>query len=54
MTDLKIVVSGQPLGRYKPDGCWTCTEIVPPGRLMVLYDDGEYDPTFCVACIATE
>ena len=49
--DLKVVVSGESIGRFTPEGCAACIDSVPAGELLILYDDGEYYPTFCAACI---
>lgn len=51
--NLRIVVSGQPIGNYVPDSCSACYEFVAVGELMLLIDDGEYFPTFCLACVDT-
>jgi hypothetical protein len=49
--ELKVVISGQPIGNYTSDGCSACLEIVPVGHAMMLIDDGEYWPTICIPCV---
>ena len=55
--ELKIIRSGENVAldgdSYKPTGCASCHEIVPVGDLMLLIDDREYFPTFCVRCVAS-
>ncbi len=48
---LVVVIAGELIGNHTPDGCHSCLEPQPLGTPMVMVDDGEYDYTFCTACI---
>lgn len=50
---LKVVTSGTvAFGHFTPSGCHACHSIVPDGAPLLLVDDQEYLPTFCVACVS--
>jgi len=50
---LKVIKSGENVAdgdAYAPTSCSQCCENVPAGGLLLLVDDKEYFPTFCVRC----